>query len=135
MQSLILYYSMSGHTKRHALRLAQETGAVPYPIELENPHGKALTSILGILQVFSGAKPPILPLPVDISDFDRILLAGPVWAGKQAPALNSAIALLPPGKEVSVLLVSGGGEASFDDISERIRAKRCTVGTTENVKG
>jgi len=54
----------------------------------------------------------ILPLDVNLRDYERIIIGCPVWGGCPAPAFNSVLELLPAGKEVELFLCSGGGDTS-----------------------
>jgi hypothetical protein len=57
--------------------------------------------------------------PFDLSVFDTVVIAAPVWAGFPAPAFNTIVDMVPADTDVEVLLVSGSGNTS--------RAKRKVI--------
>ena len=111
MKKLVLYYSLSGHSKRIALDIAaKEKCAIAEVREVKK------RSILGAF--FSGAlaargrrHADIMPVHLQLSAYDTIVLIAPIWAGYPAPALNSMIAMLPEGKDVELILSSGSGSS------------------------
>ena len=127
MANLILFYSLSGKTKAYAEKLAAETGASVHEIcETKNRNG--FTAFFpGVFQAGGFKRSAIQPLEVDFSAFDEITILGPIWAGKPAPAVNSAIDLLPEGKMVSLVCTSGGGGNDLTKTADMIRARGCTV--------
>ncbi len=110
MKKLILYYTFGGSTQREAKRLAQESGDPIYRIKEIRNRSLFGAFIPGGYQALSRSKIRIQPLEVKLEDFDRFIIACPVWAGYPAPAFNSIVKLLPPGKEVELIFCSAGGE-------------------------
>ncbi|MDL2319220.1 hypothetical protein LJC74_09155 [Eubacteriales bacterium OttesenSCG-928-A19] len=131
MKQLILCYSYSGQTKQKMEALARETGADLMEIKDVRPRGKVSAYASGSLQSMRGAASPIQPLSIDWTAYDRVTLAGPIWAGKPAPAVNSAADLIPSGMAVDVTLTSMSGNGNTDRLRERLEARGCKVGTIQ----
>ena len=127
MDTVILYYSRSGKTKAFAEKLAAESGADIFEVcEIKKRNG--FTAFIPGCCLSMGMKSSaIIPLDVDLSAYDEIVIMGPIWAGKPAPAVNSIIGLLPAGKTVSLHCTAGGGEANLSKTEALITAKDCTV--------
>ena len=127
MATVILYYSLSGKTKAYAEKLASETGAELVQI-LEMKKRNGFTSFFpGVFQAGGMKRTAIQPLGVSLADFDEIVIMGPIWAGKPAPAVNSAIDLLPEGKAVSLVITSGRGAYDLSKTAAFITERNCVV--------
>ena len=128
MNTLVLFYSRSGHTKAAARAVAEQRQA-----KLCEVTESRRSSLLGAF--FRGAPAsmrrratPIDPLSVSLADFDKIILMAPVWANHPAPAFNSMVALLPAGREVEVHLISSSGQSGdVEGTKALIAARGCTV--------
>jgi len=129
MATVILYYSLSGTTKGLAEKQAAETGADVFEVrEVKKRNG--FTAFIPGCCLSMGMKcSAIEPLEADLSAYDEIVIMGPIWAGKPAPAVNSVIELLPAGKTVS-LICTAGGETDLSKTAALITAKGCTVKET-----
>ena len=136
MNSVILYYSYSGHTKKIVKKLAKTQGAELIEIQTVKHHGKFLTYLLDCPRAMRHKSVPIQPITQDLSGYDLITLAAPVWAGNPAPAFNAAVALLPKHKNVQVIMVSAGGSTTKneDAIKKHIRAQGCSVVAYKDMK-
>ncbi|MCL2112143.1 MAG: hypothetical protein FWH32_07870 [Clostridiales bacterium] len=130
MAKAILYYSLSGKVKAAAERMAAESGADLFEVR-ETRKRNAFTAFLpGCPQAAGRKRSAIMPLPegADLERYDEVVIMGPIWAGKPAPAVNSAIALLPVGKAVSLVCLAGGKAGySLDKTAELVTARGCTV--------
>ena len=136
MKSVILYYTYSGHTKKVVEKLAKTQGAELIEIQTVKRNGKFLTYLLDCPRALRHKSVPIQPITRDLSGYDLITLAAPVWAGNPAPAFNAAVALLPKHKNVQVVLVSASGSTGKNEnaIKKLIRAQGCTVVAYKDVK-
>ncbi len=136
MNTVVIYYSFSGKTKAEAEKRAREYGAKLIAVKEKKHRGKIGTFLIGCPQAMKRSAVPIAPLGVDLAQFEKIVICAPVWAGHPAPAFNSVCALLPKGREIEVLLTSGGGSSpkSKDGTRELIRAKGCTVTRYDEIK-
>ena len=129
MNTVVLYYTFGGSTKKEAEKLGSELCAPVYRVKEKRNRSLIGSFIPGGFQAMKRKKTKILPLEVDLSAFDRILIGCPVWAACPAPAFNSIVDLLPAGKEVEVFLCSGGNDARpSDEVTKTmIEAKGCKV--------
>lgn len=134
MKELIVYYSFSGNTKKYAEELAKTTNADLCEITEVKKRGKFNAYTRGIVQTFKGTKSKINPVSIDFSQYDKIIIASPVWASNQPPAINSAIDLLPEGKSVEVIFISMSGKSESQKITDMIKAKKCEVVAIKDVK-
>ena len=138
MKSIVLYYSYGGHTKKAAEKLARAQGADVEAIQTVKRHGKLTTYLVDCPKALRGKGTPIVPIKADLTQYDMITLASPVWASNPAPAFNEVVTQLPKGKNVQVLLVSASGEGATsrnaEKIRKRIRHQGCTVVSYKDVK-
>lgn len=111
MKILTLYFSKSGHTKSIAELIHDAVGGDIAPIRTRRSYSGSypIAVLQGGLEKFRGAKPALMPLPVDVADCDVLFLGGPVWWFSPAPALKSFLdAYDLSGKKVYPFLTSGG---------------------------
>ena len=125
MKAIILYYSFSGHTKKAAEKLARSQGAELVEIQTVKPIGKFQAFVWECPRAMMRRAARIQPVTQSLKDYDMITLMAPVWASYPAPAFNAAVKLLPAGKNVQVILVSGGGAGA---------TKRSEAGTKALIK-
>ena len=90
---LIIYYSMNGNTDYAAHRIAEKTGADLLRIEPVKAYpDKGIRKYLwGGKSALMSEKPPLQPYSFSADDYDRIVLAFPVWAGTVAPPLRTFV--------------------------------------------
>ena len=109
MKTIILYYTFSGKTKKLAEEKAGELNAdIEEVCDIKKP------SMLGAF--FTGAPKAIgrkttkiKPVKADLSIYEKIIIMAPVWASHPAPAFNNIVELIPEGKKIEIIMVSGGG--------------------------
>ena len=138
MKSIVLYYSYSGHTKKAAEKLARTQSAELVEIQTKTHKSKFLTYLVDCPRAMMRKASPIEPITQDLSGYDMITLAAPVWAGRPAPAFNSMVKLLPKNKNVQVILVSAGGpgatKKSEKGTRHLIKEQGCKVLAYKDVK-
>ncbi len=116
MKALIAYYSFTGKTKSLCERLKTNECDLYEIVE----YGKKgfMQAFLGCFKSLRGVPSKIEPVTVDLSAYDLIIVASPVWAGGIAPA---AISFLfsegIKGKDV-IIIANAGGE---QDVVKRIQ--------------
>ena len=79
---LIVYYSWSnGNTERIAKMLQSELGGQLLKIDTATPYSGSYDDIVnqGQDEVQRGYEPEILPIDVDIADYDVIAIGTPTW--------------------------------------------------------
>ena len=89
-KSLIIYYSLSGKTKKVVDILEKLTNADVYEIEIEKAYTKLTAYTIGLGHCKIGYEPP-LKSEVDLSAYDKIFIGGPAWWFTYAPPINSFI--------------------------------------------
>ena len=113
MKRIIIYYSLTDNTKNAAERLAELLNADLCRIETVKPmpSDKEKQMIIGGMKAVFGMRPEIKGVPQNISTYDEIIVGTPVWAGKNAPAVNTLLKNKQIKEKVkSVFTLSGGGD-------------------------
>ena len=91
MKTLIVCYSFGGKTKKAASYLADQIKADFVQLQTTRNNVRLFSLITGIACTCFHRSQEILPLEEDISSYERIIIAGPVWAGRPAPAVQTFI--------------------------------------------
>ena len=136
MKCRILYFSLSGNSKRIAEKIAAQAGCEVSRIADD----KNWKGVLGFLRGgfyamrFKMTNPSIEP-DVDFNELDRVVIVGPVWAGNAAPAVYSLLNRERLNlKKVCLVLSSGGGDTApaFKRIEEKIGETSFQFGIPRN---
>lgn len=113
-KTLIVYYSLSGHTATMAQRLQECTGANTYELLVPNDtfsQNMYETSDIAKAQLRTGTLPRLTqPLP-DLTAYDVILVGGPVWSGAPATPVLSFLAAADTGDAVLAPFYTHAGTA------------------------
>lgn len=93
MKTLIVYYSLNGNTELTAKQAADAMGAELLKIEpKKNYPDKGFRKFLvGGGDVVAKRRPELEPYSFNPEEFDRIIIASPVWASSPAPAVMTFI--------------------------------------------
>ncbi|MDR0817059.1 MAG: hypothetical protein LBN35_00305 [Clostridiales Family XIII bacterium] len=135
MKELVLYWTLGGSTKKAAEKYAQEHGADAFGIKEKKKRSIFGAWIPGVFQAARKVATPIENPGINLDFYDSFVLAAPIWAGNPAPAINSAAELLPPNKDVKIILVSGSGKSNgATKLVERLIATDHKVTVVENVQ-
>lgn len=89
MRCLVVFYSLTGITKSVALKLGDFLHAEMEPIECESPYGGGLGYLRAAFHSLVGRDIAILPPKLRPSDYDLVVVGGPIWAGRIAPPLRA----------------------------------------------
>lgn len=127
MNTAVVYYSFSGTTARYAIEKFQHLDADLIEVSEAKKPTLPGAFLKGCPMAMRQAASILRDLP-DLSPYDRIVIACPVWAGFPAPAFNAILKLIPSGKSVEIHLVSGSGDTS--KAHERIARKIADAGLT-----
>ena len=127
MKTAIVYYSMSGNTRMVCEQAAQALSAELICIEPEKAFpDKGFKKFLwgGKCAVFKD-KPELLPYLFNADEFDRVVIATPVWASNMTPPIRSFVtenqnALKNKRIAVIVCCSGGGAEKAIERIRELI---------------
>jgi len=114
MKTLIVYYSMSGNTKFASREIARELDADVMEIKPQKAYpDKGVRKFLwGGKSAVMGDTPPLVPYEFDGAEYDRIVIASPVWASSFAPPIRTFIkenrGAIADKKIAAVFCCSGG---------------------------
>ena len=134
MSEAILFYSYSGTTRRWAEKHASETGADLFEVKPMKPYRFFSAILPGCPQAARGKEVPVIVPDADLAAYDALTVAGPIWAGHPAPPLNSIIALLPEGKNVTLVILSGRGDYDPVRAKKQIAERGCRLAGLVNVE-
>jgi len=136
MKTLVIYYSYGGTTKKIAEQKASELGADLVEVRDRKKPNPLAAFFVGCPKAIRGKEGSIQPVGADLSSYDHIIIAGPIWAGNPAPPVNNIVNMLPPGKEVSMLFVSGSGSSgkSAEKYRARVMSKGCALAEAIDIK-
>jgi flavodoxin len=137
MKTLVVYYSLGGKTKKIAAEKAEKEGAELLEIKTKKRYSFLSAFFKGTPAAMKQKPVDIQALQCDFAAYDKIILAAPIWGGFPAPPFNSAVHLLPTGKDVEIIFCSGGGgpTKSADIVKELIAKQGCTVVGFTDIKG
>lgn len=137
MKTIILYYTLGGASRKEARKLAIENKQAIVCEVLEAKKRTLFSSFIpGCPMAMMRKASKIQAIKYKLSEFDRIQIICPIWAGFPAPAFNAIVNLLPVGKEVELFMCSGGGEASKsqEGTEKMIIDKDCKLVSYHNIK-
>lgn len=135
MRTLVIYYSYSGHTKRLAEMMAKEMLADLCPVVEKKRPGTLWAYTLGCYAALRGKAAAIEVLALNPVAYDELIVMGPVWAGRPAPALLAVFEQLPPSKNVEVMMVSASGQSRAKEVVEPlIKGRKSFMRRFENIK-
>lgn len=86
MNSIIIYFSLLGHNRRIAEEIAEKEN---YNL-LEFASGsifRGFQYLMGKKRLAKKAK----KINVDVANYSEIIICGPIWGGKPAPAINALL--------------------------------------------
>lgn len=87
---LVVYFSLTGNTRRAAKLIAARTGAKVLELQPLKPYSEGFsTYITGGFGAMFKRRPQLRPLAIDPVDFQTIFIGTPVWAGRIAPPLRT----------------------------------------------
>ncbi len=93
MKALVIFYSMSGNTKKAAKEIAAITGADTlelYPLQ-KYPDKGMKKFLWGGKSAVMGDKPVLQPYIFNSEKYDTVIFGSPVWASSFAPPLRTFI--------------------------------------------
>lgn len=119
MKTLIVCYSLTGKTKQLCTAMKRSLGAkITFISEAKN---RTLFGayVFGSLAARAKKAALIKPLDVDISEYNQIIVASPVWAGFPTPAINDFIRQYDlDGKRIYGFLTYAGNAGGADKALE-----------------
>ena len=90
--TLIVYFSRSGHTQRIAAEIASQTGADLERITEQRSRKGLLGYLRSAREAYKKQVVPIDPTDNDPADYDLVILGTPVWAGHVSSPVRAYVA-------------------------------------------
>jgi len=117
MNTCVAYFSKSGNTKIAAEYLAEKIGAKVIVLHDGTTYKGVLGFVKGGMNASLAKKAKLNSEIFDeISKYERIVLATPVWAGKTTPAINAVLENVDwQGKKVYVLTLQADPDCKDAD--------------------
>ena len=114
IKAAVVFYSMSGNTKYTAERISEFLGAklIPLMPTKAYPDSGFKKYFWGGKSALMGDRPKLEPYVFDASDYDLIILGGPVWAGTFPPPLRTFVEenrMVLEGKRLAAFFCCSGG--------------------------
>ncbi len=112
---LVVYYSLTGHTKDIALQIADKTNADIFEIKTVKEYKSPAVYIESKKELSTKAYPELQKtFTPNMADYDTIFVGGPVWWYTMAPALFSFLKETDfKGAHVSVFSTQGSNYGKF----------------------
>lgn len=128
MKTGIIYHSYSGITRGIAERIEQEVAGELTEVRPIHPYSSLTVVAKGCYRALRGLTDQITPAMIDVSSYDLIILACPVWAGRPTPVITGAIDALSgyQGKRVFTLFTcrdEKSGVQAIDALKVKIEKK------------
>lgn len=112
MNTLIAYFSYTGHTKGIAQQLQELTGGTLFEIKPAIPYSDDYdtTERQGRKETKDGYRPELEEMPAELASYDTILLGTPNWFNTVAPPVASFLVDSDlSGKKIALFCTNGGG--------------------------
>ena len=125
MKNLIIYFSLEGNTKFIAESIAEEIECDIMELIPSKKYstGKIGKYFWGGKSVLFGEEPELINPPIDMGQYDTVIIGTPVWAGSFAPPIKSLISQYHiAGKRIGIFACHGGGGAAkcFDKLKKAL---------------
>lgn len=125
MKNLIVFYSLEGHTRYIADKLAKQISAdiVELKPRREIPKSGFGKYLLGGMSVIFKQKPELINAMPNMDQYDAIFIGTPVWAGTYCASVNTLLAKYPfSGKKTALFACNAGGGAKkcFERLKKRL---------------
>lgn len=91
MKSVIIFHSHSGITRGVAEKIGERLGGDMIEVTPEKEYSSLMVVPKGCYRAMKGLSDKVRPDTIDVSGYDLVIIASPVWAGKPTPVINGAI--------------------------------------------
>lgn len=140
MKTLMLYYSLSGKTKKLAEYVSKKLRCDVEEIKRKDEIGaKSLfMQIVTIsFEMLIGKKPKLKPMKSDISKYDKIIIGTPLWAGNLSTPIRAFLkAYGSDMKDVAFFCTKGGDDSKIMKITDSFESltndASAVLGVSEN---
>lgn len=119
MKTLIVFYSLSGKTKKLAEAVAKAAGGEMFEIETKAKFPKKgfLKYVNAGWQACRKEFPAIVSFGKSINDYDLIFLGTPVWGDNFVPAVKPFLKQNPPQNKKIALFCAHGGDTAGQSLA------------------
>lgn len=124
MKTAVVYYSFKGSTKKYAEALAAGLDADIFEVKEAKARNTFDAYFNGSREARMQKSVILQGCRLNLEPYEKIIIAAPVWAGMPAPAFNSIADILPIGKRVEIVLISGGGQTKAHDKIKALISKK-----------
>ncbi|PKL60264.1 MAG: ArsR family transcriptional regulator [Methanomicrobiales archaeon HGW-Methanomicrobiales-4] len=124
----IVYHSHSGITRGVAEKIQKAVQGDLIEVRPQRQYSSLTVVAKGCYRALRGLSDPVTPPAIDVSGYDLIVLASPVWAGRPTPVINGAIDSFTgyQGKKVFLMVTckdAKSGEQAVEEFKSRIEGK------------
>ncbi len=134
MKALVVYYSLTGATRRLAQVVAAELNADTAEIVTTKKLSEKSVFPLACMSLFGSVA--IEPLNVNLREYDLVVLGTPVWFGNIAAPMKAWLKRArPEHKDTAFLVVCGGNAGKSIDHLKKLTAGSRVVGRIVMVTG
>ena len=137
MKYAVVYYSLTGNSKVIAENIGKQKNIPVFEIEELKKRSNAGAYLTGSLQALQKKGSQVKKIEFDMNFLKGVIMVGPVWAGRQAPALNAFMREnMVQGKDVYCVMVSasGKGEKIRDSVKALVEGEGCRFKYFRNIK-
>ncbi|PWR76314.1 flavodoxin family protein [Methanospirillum stamsii] len=119
MKTIIIYHSYSGITKAVVEKIKSILSADSIEIVPKHPYSSLMVYPKGCYRAMKGEVDEVTPEKIDVSGYDMVVMASPVWAGKPTPVINGAIRALNgcKGSQAFLFLTCGAKNSGLEAVS------------------
>ncbi len=113
MNTLVIYFSQTGRTKKAAEKIAEVKGADLVEIKSEKSYRMSYwkTVYTSLKEIFTKARPELATEIPDVQKYDRILIGCPIWCGVVPNVILTLLdAANLSGKHVALFTTSGASK-------------------------
>jgi len=109
MKTIIIFHSQSGKTKQVAEKIKNSLSGDLVEVSPKQAYSSLMVYPKGCYRAMKGEVDDINPEKIDVVEYDMVVIASPVWAGKPTPVINGAIKALNgcSGKKAWLFLTCG----------------------------
>lgn len=125
MRTGIIYHSHSGITRGIAEKVQNATGGSTIEVIPKDRYSALTVVPKGCYRALKGVSDQVTPSQIDVSGYDLIVLASPVWAGRPTPVINGAVDALTGSSGKKVFIVVTCNDRKSGDSAVTSLISRC----------
>ncbi len=118
MRTLVVYYSLSGTTRRLATTLAREFSAETEEIRCERYSLSPWGAMRAAFDSWRGRLPAVAPPAHDLAQYDLVVIGGPIWAFHASTPLRAYLKAAAGRLKAVAFFLTHGGSPPEQALSE-----------------